>query len=485
MGDTRVDNPALIVVEQPNSGSLFKSQNDSTWTPSQLDDLAFILHRAVFDTSLSGQVDLVNVDSNPLQLPPNPFRIRDTSSKVRVLHPNHGFEVGMFVSFTGAVAPVTAFNSTWTVTKVISPDEYVFDCGSAQSVTGITGFKIATVGGTAVIASTNRRVDEYRLIIDEVKFPGGIEVQNTIQQSSAIASDGTFSQTLNSVEVANTSPKFIHSPVNELQVLGGAKSATVRLNLVSGTDFLSPVVDLSTPTMVAITNRIDNKDTTVIDTAEDAITVFPAANMTFVATDPNNSALVNYATTSADVSRIVIGAYTTISGTASNNATGVGVRVLDVDVNPALGVNRVYFDKTIVGEGPVSTTLAQYDTFVDEISPFAGTRAAKYQISPIILSTISSAIKVLFSSNIGSAADIDLYYRSTMESSTNPLSIRPWVKVTNFTYKKSLNRLEFVDYSFSVEGMKAFNAVQVKIVMKSTSTASIPKFKDLRVIALA
>ncbi len=42
------DQQQILVSKQPLSGSLFKSQNGSTWTPSQLEDLKFKLYRANF-----------------------------------------------------------------------------------------------------------------------------------------------------------------------------------------------------------------------------------------------------------------------------------------------------------------------------------------------------------------------------------------------------------------------------------------------------
>ena len=41
-------------------GSLFKSQNASTWTASQNEDLKFTLYRATFDNTLTGTYTIVN-----------------------------------------------------------------------------------------------------------------------------------------------------------------------------------------------------------------------------------------------------------------------------------------------------------------------------------------------------------------------------------------------------------------------------------------
>ena len=48
--------------KQPVLGSLFKSQNASTWTPSQFEDLKFKLNKAKFVTDSSGSILINNTD---------------------------------------------------------------------------------------------------------------------------------------------------------------------------------------------------------------------------------------------------------------------------------------------------------------------------------------------------------------------------------------------------------------------------------------
>jgi hypothetical protein len=55
----RPESERIIVSQQPTLGSLFKSQNGSTWEPSQLEDLKFKLYRAEF-TSESGSIKFYN-----------------------------------------------------------------------------------------------------------------------------------------------------------------------------------------------------------------------------------------------------------------------------------------------------------------------------------------------------------------------------------------------------------------------------------------
>jgi len=71
------DSEKIIVSQQPTLGSLFKSQNGSTWDASQLEDLKFILYRAEFTTN-SASVRFYNPDldignNQIVSLRPNPL----------------------------------------------------------------------------------------------------------------------------------------------------------------------------------------------------------------------------------------------------------------------------------------------------------------------------------------------------------------------------------------------------------------------------
>ena len=42
---------------------------------------------------------------------------------------------------------------------------------------------------------------------------------------------------------------------------------------------------------------------------------------------------------------------------------------------------------------------------------------------------------------------------------------------------------QFYDASYSLDDLVAFDAVQIKIVMKSSNSSQVPRIKDLRVLA--
>ena len=74
-----------FISQQPYLGSLFKSQNASTWEPSQWEDLKFVINKAVFDSS--GTLEIYNpildrCNKQIARLMPNSINVN--SKRVRV-----------------------------------------------------------------------------------------------------------------------------------------------------------------------------------------------------------------------------------------------------------------------------------------------------------------------------------------------------------------------------------------------------------------
>ena len=87
---TTRNNPELgkvVISKQPSLGSLFKSQNASTWTASQLEDLKYKAYKAKFITG-QGTFKMYNPELQTLNqrnlLPPNPIEVFDKKVTVGV-----------------------------------------------------------------------------------------------------------------------------------------------------------------------------------------------------------------------------------------------------------------------------------------------------------------------------------------------------------------------------------------------------------------
>ena len=138
------------ISEQPYIGVLFKSQNASTWTPSQYEDLMFKIYRADFtlpSTAAPSRLILENAqlgESNGgyLNLAPNPIQTTSGSADIRVFHSNHGMQSGLnYAEVSGVISEV--------------PDTAV-NMGAGLTTTGLTltvddaSQFHTTIGGSAV-----------------------------------------------------------------------------------------------------------------------------------------------------------------------------------------------------------------------------------------------------------------------------------------------------------------------------------------------
>lgn len=114
----------VLVSVQPVLGSLFKSQNASTWTPSQYEDLKFELYRATFESS--GTIQMLNSKQsefleisreNPLKLESNVVRVSASStissadfsfgSTIIQQRPGITTATGTVVSYGGSITALT------------------------------------------------------------------------------------------------------------------------------------------------------------------------------------------------------------------------------------------------------------------------------------------------------------------------------------------------------------------------------------------
>ena len=103
------------ISEQPYIGVLFKSQNASTWTPSQYEDLMFKIYRAQFtlpSTASPSRLILENGEigeSNGgfLNLRRNAIRTTAGSDIMRIFHGNHGMQSTLnYLSLSGVISEV-------------------------------------------------------------------------------------------------------------------------------------------------------------------------------------------------------------------------------------------------------------------------------------------------------------------------------------------------------------------------------------------
>ena len=272
MGETQVNSDRTIS-EQPYAGVLFKSQNGTTWTADQNEDIKFKLKRCEFNKDVTGEVVLTN-DSLPVRtLKTNALRTTNSSKVIRVFHPNHGMH-GTSNNVTIAGVPSGTYNGiahsdingTYTSISNITLDSYDITSPSSSNANA-TG----DVGGSSITATQNRLYDLLNLSLQTMTVPEtsiGFSIRPTTGKS-VHGSESEFSLTSSSnyqSVVANdniyfTAPQMVASDINQTNEMSGSKSLFVKLDLSSSNSRLSPVLDLQRTSAFTVQNRINSPTT--------------------------------------------------------------------------------------------------------------------------------------------------------------------------------------------------------------------------------
>ena len=266
LGETQVGSDRTIS-ENPYAGVMFKSQNGSTWTADQNEDIKFKINRAEFTTT-PGQATFVN-DSLPTKtLPNNSLRTTNASGVIRVFHKNHGMHgTNNNVTIAGVAAGTyngitsAQINGTYTSISNVTLDSYDITTAGTATATG-------DIGGATVTATQNRLFDLACFNLSTLTVPGTTLTYNlrTTTGKSIHGSESEFTlnastDTINIIPADNiyfTAPQMVASDINQTNEMTGSKSLFLNAVLRSTNSKLSPVIDIKRLSMVAVQNRLNS-----------------------------------------------------------------------------------------------------------------------------------------------------------------------------------------------------------------------------------
>jgi hypothetical protein len=230
----------IVVTQQPFLGSLFKSQNGSTWSPSQYEDLKFTLYKARFTNSLAdfnlynptlsfGNKQVANLIANPLVLNSKKIRVSLSSSvtdpnfilgntvvqqgstgrgnyigiagsafgNLTVVNSGIGYSDGYYpnvplINQTGFGINATA-NITISSGSIVSLGATISSGGSGYQVGDIV--TVSNIGGSSLGRNIQLSISQLNgnneIIIDNVQGDFQVGVGKTVQYESSVVGVGT------------------------------------------------------------------------------------------------------------------------------------------------------------------------------------------------------------------------------------------------------------------------------------------------------
>jgi len=497
--DNLTDNRTIST--NPNTGTLFLSQNGQAWTPHQTRDVKFTLYRADFATSAAGTPTFINTTVPADTLEENPFQTNTGTDKVRVHHKNHGMKAGDKVKisnvadgFYGADSTsngilADGLNTTHDITSA-DVDSYVITIQTPN--TNINGgnsiLKPTFSGGTGVTATRNLAADIVQLAVSEIKVPGtnitytwaGMDTGYNKQIARAITENRSYYP---------PNRQIVASEVNQDAQLGGGRtgnasasagtSANVTATMTSTSSFLTPVLDAERFSLCLTSNKISNytrstfNDTDLDDRALGASTDISMDTAGKISAGSSG-------TIRDEIKTLDIGKEITISGGNNNNLTFTVTSVADdgssFNVSPATASQNT----------GTSITITQHERYLDGIAPTGTSNASNYMTKRFSLANPSTALKVLFDANRPSPSTINVYYKIVEEGDTRDFDKIPYRLATiDSGDSPDDNENSFKEREYTINDLNSFSSASVKIEMKSTNTVQVPRIKNLRILALA
>jgi len=509
------------ISEQPYIGVLFKSQNASTWTPDQYQDLMFKIYRAAFvlpTTASPSRLVLTNAqlgESNGgfLRLLPNTFQLTSGSDEIRVFHSNNGMQSNLnYVSVSGVISEVAdtqinmagGFGTTASQLTVDNAADLHTTIGGSAVSSANPGF-LRILGtaedgsGDEIIAYESIAGNVVNVVGHSVGTVTGRNWSATGGSGSSIGkshADDTVVQCYNLAGIPLTLINTTHNSstgglltVNsphsyKLKITGktAGKSISsggpnIRVSQNIPWDVLTPQVQSQVQPQTSIVSR-------VLATSGTSSGPFPSGS----------SAETSFVkdTTYSDVTLGEVNYFAATKVIASeineiNNMNSQKSFTMEIDMNSEVDNLSPVID---LEKCSIITTA----NVINNITPskqIGGECVANYITRVARLDKSSTGLRVMLAANTFTPSNIVLMYKLV------PVGYGGNLDDLDFEFFNVDGRPDsgqiiaqnnpdiFTDFEYTLEDVSSFDAFQIKISLVGYYQPYIPRVKDLRIIALA
>ena len=492
---SELDNIDLItgkrVTIQPSVGSLFKSQNASTWTPEQLIDLKFNLYRALFDPTNVATVDFTTKGAPTKNLESDPLEIYNGSTTMRVYHFNHGMPNGSFVTLRAIKGAAAALDGTYNTLYNIDMAQIV-GVPLAISDQTLYGYTVTLptaasaslrFGGSGVVATQNIVANAFYPVMAKIE-EAGTQIDVSYKGTNT---DYTIDAAYQSLEKATNElekTKLIVSDSVKANNLAAAEDFNYRLTLRTNSVLIAPMIDTAQFGLVAAQNLVNAPTyASEVTLTEDLISFMSAEASVTVTVSPDDATA---GTIAVPVSlrefalTLTVGSYMNITSTAAANDGQSRIVSISED-GATIGISKL--------SGNISTETSTYTitvgaNYVAEEAATGGSTYSKYITRQVDFSNPSTAFNLRLDINRPAGAGIDIYYKTKLVGESAGLADKEFVKIAIANMPITLDA-DFIEIEKQIDDIQPYESIVFKIVFTSNDGATIPKCKNLRIIALA
>ena len=500
MGETDIGGSRTIS-GQPHTGVLFKSSNNSTWEPSQLEDLKFNLKTAKFTSGNSGTLTLVNDALPAKKLANNPISMTGNSTTLQIKHRDHhmyatsnnvtisGVSTGITTTLNGAI---TADATSLTLTSGTNFD----DTSGKFSKTAANEFhikigdeimKYTTISGTAVSSlSRGQQGTTAAAHADgatvELFMIHKVPLYEINKTHTAIANVGMDSYTI----TLDTTPVITGNATAEF----GGSSVTATENSIM--DTMKTIIGALELPNTSISSTIRP---TTATSASGTQTSFSTVSATNAFNFPLNE---NFEFDAPHMACSGINETNELSGLKSC-FIDLTMSTTSNTVSPVIDMQRTTLLSVANRLDNIDSSSDVFPTteFTASTEPDGDNNSAIYLTKQVALENPATALKVLFNAHRPSTSEIKVMFKILRTDDSTDFDDLGYTffnttGVDDNNQSASADEDDFRDYIFTAgvtddgigDPLDEFIALQIKIVMQGTNSARPPRIKDFRTLAL-
>jgi len=486
LGEEAADGSGLIS-KQAYSGVFFKSQNASTWTADQMEDLKFKVYRCQFDIAkestlyfYNDAVDKTGKRVDARSLVGNCIGTTASSSIVTFKCKNHDL-----------IGSANHASNYWvTITGLKTSTLYGGVAGSSFSGVDLNGTHkvVNTTLDTFSIDMTNQKFVDTLGVGVSLPVPSVPSAVNGVSKQPTstgywpaegdIPADGRYDNKLDGsgwrypqvicnqkFDVAMTDIQNVQLPDTEIKYSMKTTSGTSQHS-----DLMPGVKDVTWGSFVNGENLTFNTPKSVMSRYNEysfglGTNDFDKRSFTFkINLSSTKDNLSPFIDTRKMSTKLISNRTNSPQWTSTADASG---NITDAGVNSA-------------------SSGYMYNGFVSEMNAKGGSCDSKYITREIKLSQPSTSMKIVLTAHRPPDADIDVYYKIKTDDSQEYRKLTYALVARPSAYSiPASNPSEFREWEYEVNGLEEFSSFGVKIVMRTKNSATPAKVKDLRIVALA
>ena len=522
-----------FIDQQPYAGVLFKSQNNSTWTPDQLKDLKLKINRAKFTTSTAANVRFDNSSTGSETLSPNPIEVISGGKTFRVRHYSHGMydDANQNITIGGVTGDrlnsVFSFSDdTITASGSVTADTQTLSQSSTSgSGTGLTAqIATSTSASTAIVI---KNPGQGYAVNDTVTFEKDSETLTFTVAAVADTLGGTpvqyISDTFDVTEMGSGGYKadideyFITIPTSVWPARsssGGASTSNIQASFedaIGGGSSVTASYNAYFDTIQTAVPSIQLPNTTISSSFLAVGATQPnQANQGFTLDTVSNNLVHNdnvflqspklVLSSINETNELSGGKSFRLTSQLSSTADNVSP-VLDVDTMGAILIQNRINSITTADTETIATRHSNNTSNVSQAaresiistSARGDNNAAVYCTKQVQLRNPANAIHILFDgyrpASGSTDPEIDVYFKILSSESNVQFEDLGWIEASDTDQmpfgKPAADSSDFHEYEYNVEGLDEFVSFAIKIVLRSVDSANVPLVENFRAIALS